>query len=177
MLVAGPSGGGKTTTLYSALGAIAAQRRSAHLSLEDPIEQRLRLAGIPVDQIELCPERGLDGEAALSAALRQDVDVVAVGELRTPAEASLAVKAAHTGRLVLAGLHAGSTDEALQRMRDLNVDSALLEQTVLGVLHQRLETRPCPSHLNQGCAQCRGLGRVRQLTATLWVRPARREAQ
>ena len=170
VLIAGPSGGGKTTTLYSALAAVAAQRRSAHLSLEDPVEQRLRMAGIPVDQIELCPERGLTGEAALSAALRQDVDVLAVGELRTAAEASLAVKAAHTGRLVLAGLHAGSTGEALQRMRDLGVEAALLDQTVLAVVHQRLQTRPCAAHATSGCAPCRGLGRVRVLNASLWIR-------
>lgn len=164
VLIAGPSGAGKTTTLYSALAAIAAQRQSAHLSLEDPVEQRLRLAGIPVDQIELSPEQGLTGEAALSAALRQDVDVLAVGELRTAAEAALAVKAAHTGRLVLAGLHAGSPSEALQRMRDLDVDPKLLDQTVRAVLHQRLVTTACVP-----CAACRGLGRVRTVQASLWT--------
>jgi len=80
------------------------------------VEQRLRVAGVPVAQVELSPERGLTGEAALVAALRQDLDVLAVGEIRTGPEAELAVRAAHTGRLVLAGVHAGSTTEARQRL-------------------------------------------------------------
>ncbi len=138
LLVAGATGAGKTTTLYAALKHLAALRPGAHLSLEDPVEQRLRVAGIPVSQVELSPERGLTGEAALVAALRQDIDVLAVGEVRTTGEAALALKAAHTGRLVLAGLHAGSTAEALQRLLDLRADEAVLKKTLVGVLHQSL---------------------------------------
>ncbi|HVE86024.1 MAG TPA: ATPase, T2SS/T4P/T4SS family, partial [Myxococcales bacterium] len=177
VLVAGASGAGKTTTLYSSLEYVAGQRRSAHLSIEDPIEQRLRVAGVPVDQMELCPERGLTGEAALVAALRQDVDVVAVGEVRTAAEAELAVKAAHTGRLVLAGIHAGSAEEALQRLGDLGVESAMVRKTVLAILHQRLRTVPCPSHVPD-CRECGGLGRRRAVEAelVLLAGDARREA-
>lgn len=166
LLVAGPSGGGKTTTLYAALQQLSTQRQGAHLSLEDPVEQRLRVAGVPVDQVELSPERGLTGEAALVAALRQDVDVLCVSEVRTGAEAQLAVKAAHTGRLVLAGLHAGSTREALQRLEDLGVEPSLITQTVVGVLHQRLVSRPCPSHTGASCSACRGAGRVRVVEAS-----------
>lgn len=169
VLVAGPSGGGKTTTLYAALSHVARLRSTAHLSLEDPVEQRLRLAGIAVDQIELSPERGLTAEAALVAALRQDVDVIAVGEIRTPAEASLAVQAAHTGRLVLAGVHAGSAAEASQRLRDLGVEPALLKKTLRGVLHQRLLTTPCPQHQTSACARCGGRGKVRALTCEMRV--------
>jgi general secretion pathway protein E len=138
IVVAGPSGAGKTTTIYAALAHLASRRAQAHLSLEDPVEQRLRVAGIPVDQVELCPERGLTAEAALAAALRQDVDVLAVGEVRTAAEAGLAVRAAHTGRLVLAGLHAGSASEAVRRLEDLGCDPTVLAVTLRGVLHQRL---------------------------------------
>ncbi|MFT3711912.1 MAG: ATPase, T2SS/T4P/T4SS family [Archangium sp.] len=139
ILVAGASGAGKTTTLYAALAHVAKQRGGAHLSLEDPVEQRLRVAGIPVAQVELCPERGLTAESALVAALRQDLDVLAVGEIRTAAEAQLAVRAAHTGRLVLAGLHAGTPDEATQRMLELGVERAVLEKTLLATLHQSLQ--------------------------------------
>ncbi|WP_288044062.1 ATPase, T2SS/T4P/T4SS family, partial [Sphingomonas sp.] len=128
VLIAGPSGGGKTTTVYAALAYLAARRSGAHLSIEDPVEQRLRLAGIPVDQVELSPERGLDAEAALVGALRQDVDVVALSEIRTAGEAALAVKAAHTGRLVVAGLHAGSATEARQRMLDLDADPPAIDR-------------------------------------------------
>jgi type II secretory ATPase GspE/PulE/Tfp pilus assembly ATPase PilB-like protein len=169
VLVAGPSGGGKTTTVYAALAAVAARRSGAHLSIEDPVEQRLRLAGVPVDQVELDPERGLTAESALVGALRQDVDVVALGEVRTAAEADLALQAAHTGRLVLAGVHAGSAAEARQRMLDLGADPSVLEATLRGVLHQRLETQPCPEGAATDCARCGGSGRVRRPTTELWL--------
>ncbi|MFH1463599.1 MAG: ATPase, T2SS/T4P/T4SS family [Pseudomonadota bacterium] len=172
VLVAGPSGAGKTTTLYATLAHLAARRSEAHLSIEDPVEQRLRMAGIPVDQVELCPERGLTGEAALVGALRQDVDVLAVGELRTAREAALALEAAHTGRLVLAGLHAGSGTEATRRLLDLGVQPRVLQTSLLGVLHQRLEVRPCPACLGTGCPACGGLGRHRVAVATLTEPPA-----
>ncbi len=169
VLIAGPSGGGKTTTVYAALDHLGARRGGAHLSIEDPVEQRLRLAGIPVDQVELCPERGLTAEAALVGALRQDIDVVALAEVRTPAEAKLAVEAAHTGRLVLAGIHAGSTGEARQRMLDLGADGSVLDATLHGVLHQGLEAAPCPDGEDPGCRRCRGTGRVRVPVAELWI--------
>ncbi len=165
VLVSGASGSGKTTTLYAALGHLAAHRAGAHLSLEDPVEQRLRAAGIRVDQIELEPSRGLTAEAMLVAALRQDVDVLCVGEVRTPAEARLAVEAAHTGRLVLAGLHAGSGAEARTRMLDLGVDAKLLSATLKGVLHQRLSPAACECGARGGCPMCHGVGRRQTLSA------------
>jgi len=154
-LVAGPSGGGKTTTVYAALAHLAATRDGAHLSIEDPVEQRLRVAGIPVDQVELSPERGLTAEVALAGALRQDVDVVALAEVRTEGEAALALRAAHTGRLVIAGVHAGSPDEARTRMLDLGAEGPVLEATLRGILHQRLELD----------------GGDRRPAATLWEAP------
>jgi len=165
MLVAGSTGAGKTTTLYAALEHLARTRRGAHLSLEDPVEQRLRVAGIPVDQIEIEPSRGLTSGALLAAALRQDVDVIAVGEIRTPADARLALEAAHTGRLVLAGVHAGSPAEARQRLVDLGADPALLDAALRGVLFQELETVDCGC--GAGCERCRGALRVRRLRAEL----------
>lgn len=170
IIIAGPSGGGKTTTVYAALSFLTARRSGAHLSIEDPVEQRLRVAGIPVDQVELCPSRGLTAEAALVGALRQDVDVVALGEVRRPAEAALALEAAHTGRLVIVGLHAGSTAEASQRMRDLGVDPAVLAQTLRGVLHQHLVPAPCPDGDETDCPRCGGSGQIRLPAATLWTR-------
>lgn len=168
LVVAGPSGGGKTTTLYSALAHVAAQRKSAHLSIEDPVEQRLRLAGVPVDQLELCPERGVTGAVALAAALRQDVDVLAVGEVRSAAEAQLALQAAHTGRLVLAGVHAGSCAEARLRLEELGCDPGVLRDSLRAVLHQRLRTVDCAAHAPSGCSRCAGVGRVRVVDAGLW---------
>ena len=170
LVVAGPSGAGKTTTLYAALAHLARRRAGAHLSLEDPVEQRLRVAGVPVDQVELCPERGLTAEAALVAALRQDVDVLCVAEIRTPAEARLALQAAHTGRLVLAGLHAGSVAEARARLLELGLEQRQLDDTLGCVLHQRLETVRCDD-ASPGCPRCHGLGRLRSLSAQLWTAP------
>lgn len=169
VLIAGPSGGGKTTTVYAALSYLSSRRGGAHLSIEDPVEQRLRVAGIGVDQVELNPSRGLTAEAALVGALRQDVDVLALGEIRRASEAALALEAAHTGRLVVAGLHAGSAQEASQRMCDLGADPAVLRETLRGVLHQRLTTVPCPLGDAPDCPRCRGIGRVRVPSATLWI--------
>ncbi len=170
IIIAGPSGGGKTTTVYAALSFLTRHRDGAHLSIEDPVEQRLRVAGIPVDQVELCPERGLTAEAALVGALRQDVDVIALGEVRRPAEAALALEAAHTGRLVIIGLHAGSTAEASQRMTDLGADPTVLRQTLRGVLHQHLVAVPCPDGDDVDCPRCGGTGQLRVPAATLWTR-------
>ncbi len=166
VVVAGPSGGGKTTTLYAALAHVATSRGGAHVSIEDPVEQRLRVAGIPVDQVELVPERGLTAEKVLAGVLRQDVDVVALGEFRTPGEARLALEAAHTGRLVLAGLHAGDCADARQRLLDLGVEPGVLDSTLRGVLHQELRTVSC---CVGGCPRCAGVGRVVRAEATLWV--------
>jgi general secretion pathway protein E len=171
ILVAGGTGAGKTTTLYAALGHLARTRRGAHLSLEHPVEQRLRAAAIPVDQVELAPERGFTAEAALVAALRQDVDVLSVGEIRTPSEARLAIEAAHTGRLVLAGIHAGSIAEARQRMIDLGVDERLLSTTLRGVLWQALAVRRCGCAEPARCGRCRGSGRERHCVAHFESRP------
>lgn len=171
LLVAGPSGAGKTTTLYAALLYLAKRRGGAHLSLEDPVEQRLRLAGVDVDQVELDPERGLTAEVALAGALRQDVDLLSVGEIRTPAEAELALRAAHTGRLVLAGIHAGSAAEAVQRMLDLGADPGVLDLTLRAVLHQRLRTVACDACEGLACPRCQGHGRKRVLNAMFDVHP------
>jgi len=182
VVVAGATGAGKTTTMYAALAEIASRRGGAHVSLEDPVEQRLRAAGIPVDQIELDPERGRTAESMLAALLRQDVDVVAVGEVRTPAEAKLAVHAAHTGRLVWCGLHASTIDEARQRLLDLEVDPAVLGTTLRAVLVQRLVTVPCDgidatsagAACDDRCPRCRGRGRRRRLELSIWHHAVRR---
>lgn len=171
VLVAGSSGAGKTTTMYAALAHLAQSRGGAHLSLEDPVEQRLRVAGISVAQVELSPERGLTGEAALVAALRQDLDVLAVGEIRTSSEAELALKAAHTGRLVLAGIHSGSAEEARQRLIELGAERSVLETTLIGILHQRLETQTCLVCEGDVCARCSGLRQVRVPVGVLELRP------
>lgn len=172
VLVSGPSGSGKTTTLYAALTHLSQTRRGAHLSIEAPIEQRLRTAGIAVDQLEVDAVSGRSAEALLTAALSQNVDVLALGEIETAEQARLAVKAAHTGRLVLAGLHARSPKEARQRMVELGVDAAMLERTLRGVMQQTLKSTPCGCNQSGLCGSCRGVGRRRQIVAQLDPLPA-----
>jgi len=90
--------------------------------------------------------------------------VLCVGEVRSNAEAELALKAAHTGRLVLAGLHAGSAREARQRMLDLGADPRLLQASLVGVLHQRLEPSAC--ECGGSCRRCEGSGRALKVVAS-----------
>lgn len=127
-----------------------------------------RLAGFAVDQVELVPERGLTGEWLLAAALRQDVDVIGVGEIRTATETRLAIEAAATGRLVIAGIHAGSVEDARQRMIDLGVEPPRLRASLRGVIHQSLRTVDCDCAPSlAACAECGGHSRRRRLIATV----------
>ena len=166
VLIAGSTGAGKTTTLYALLAHLARRRRGAHLSLEQPIECDLRSAGVEVDQVELDPERGLSADALLVAALRQDVDVIALGEIRTSADAATAVQAARTGRLVLAALHAGGVMPARRRLEDLGVSARDVEDCVVAILHQELTSDACGCAA--GCTECRGTQHRQTLRAQWW---------
>ncbi|GIW86584.1 MAG: hypothetical protein KatS3mg108_0908 [Isosphaeraceae bacterium] len=140
VVVAGPAGSGKTTTLYAMLRELAAgpERRSL-VSLEDPIE--VAVAG--VSQTQVRPGSGLDLASAIRAVLRQDPEVIAVGEMRDPATAEAAFQAALTGHLVLTTFHAGSAADVVGRCLDLGVEPYILRSTLVGVLAQRLVRRLC----------------------------------
>jgi len=138
ILVTGPTGSGKTFTLYSGLSALNVPEKNV-CSVEDPVE--IPLDGINQTQIQ--PRSGLDFNRVLRALLRQDPDVIMVGEIRDAETASIAVKAAQTGHLVLSTLHTNSTAETLTRLRQMDIPGYLLGPALQLVVAQRLVRRLC----------------------------------
>ncbi|SDZ89122.1 GspE/PulE family protein [Rubrimonas cliftonensis] len=173
ILVTGPTGSGKTTTLYAALGRLNTPERKI-VTVEDPVEYQID----GVNQIQARPRIGLGFAEALRAILRQDPDVIMIGEIRDAETARIAVQAALTGHLVLATLHANSAAAAVTRLRDMGVPEYLIAATLVGAVAQRLVRRLCPDcarpeepalaarldpggagHLAPGgCAACGGAG-------------------
>jgi type IV pilus assembly protein PilB len=139
LLVTGPTGSGKSTTLYSALHACRAQHLNI-MTVEDPIEYHLD----GVTQVEVHPEAGTTFAAVLRALLRQDPNIILVGEMRDAETARIAVEASLTGHLVMSSLHTNGALEAIARMRDMGIEPYALANGLLGVLHQRLVQRTCP---------------------------------
>ncbi|HCG70406.1 MAG TPA: hypothetical protein DE147_08090 [Gammaproteobacteria bacterium] len=138
ILVTGPTGSGKTQTLYSALQWLNAEHRNISTA-EEPIE--IPLTGI--NQVAIRPSIGLDFAATLRALLRQDPDVMMVGEIRDDATASMAIRAAQTGHLVLSTLHTNSARATLLRLNQLGVSERDLTESLTLVLAQRLLRRLC----------------------------------
>ena len=138
LLATGPTGSGKTTTLYAALGLREAAAEKI-VTVEDPVEYQL--AG--VTQVPVQRQAGVTFGAALRSILRQDPDVVMVGEMRDPETAEIAVQAAMTGHLVFSTLHTNDAVGAIPRLLDLGVPEYLVTATVEGVLAQRLVRRVC----------------------------------
>src|SRR5262249_9208142 len=138
-LVTGPTGSGKTTTLYAAL-----QRREAStekiITVEDPIEYQLP----GITQMPVHRQAGVTFASALRAILRQDPDVVMIGEMRDQETAEIAVQAAMTGHLVFSTLHTNDAISAIPRLLDLGIPDYLVAATLEGVLAQRLVRRVCP---------------------------------
>lgn len=167
VLATGPTGSGKTTTLHSGL-ALRASDREKLVSVEDPIEYLVE----GVTQVPVLPGAGVTFATALRSILRQDPDVVMVGEMRDVETTSIAIQAALTGHLVLSTLHTNDAVSAVTRLLDLGVRPFLLAATLSGVLAQRLVRRLCfacraqgaahplvRSHfIARGCSQCRGTG-------------------
>ena len=140
ILVTGPTGSGKTTTLYTALSMLNSSERKV-FTVEDPIEYQLS----GVNQIQVQPKIGLTFAAALRSILRQDPDIIMVGEIRDLETAQIAIQAALTGHLVLSTVHTNSASATLTRLLDMGVEKYLLASTVKGVLAQRLVRRLCPT--------------------------------
>jgi type II secretory ATPase GspE/PulE/Tfp pilus assembly ATPase PilB-like protein len=139
VLSTGPTGSGKTTTLYAAIEMIRTGREKI-LTVEDPVEYEL--AGVP--QVPVNEKVGVTFATALRALLRQDPDIIYVGEIRDPETAQIATQAALTGHLVLSTLHTNDAPTALTRLLDLDVAAYLVASTVDAVLAQRLVRRICP---------------------------------
>ena len=177
VLATGPTGSGKTTTLYGLLKELSTKDNKV-ITLEDPVENVLE----GVTQISTHAKIGLTFEAGLRSILRQDPDIVLVGEIRDRETASIAIEASMTGHIVLSTLHTVGSVESITRLIDLGVDGYLIGDTLKGIVAQRLVRRICPScsievkvdggvlaelgitdpdatfHEGIGCDQCRNLG-------------------
>jgi len=180
LLVTGPTGSGKTTTLYAALSKIDAQANKI-ITVEDPVEYQLE----GINQIQVHPQINLTFANALRSILRQDPDIIMIGEMRDGETAQIAVQSALTGHLVLSTLHTNTAAGAITRMQDMGVESYLITSSVNGVLAQRLVRTLCshckesyqpgaellastglgrfcppgqPIYRAVGCAQCRQSG-------------------
>ncbi|HEU4647896.1 MAG TPA: GspE/PulE family protein [Gemmatimonadales bacterium] len=178
LLATGPTGSGKTTTLYAALGLRHPEREKI-ITVEDPVEYHLD----GITQVPVHAKAGVTFAAALRSILRQDPDVLMVGEMRDGETAAIAVQAAMTGHLVFSTLHTNDAVSALTRLVDLKVEPYMIAATVEGILAQRLVRRVCPEcreryrpdpgsvallagkpigqvvlERGRGCTHCRGTG-------------------
>ena len=142
ILLTGPSSSGKTTTIYALLREILARRTPAPhvVTIEDPVERRLPR----VSQTEIAPHRGMTFESALRSLLRQDPEVIMVGEVRDAETARTAIQAGLTGHLVVSTIHSGTAAGVFTRLLDMGVEPYLAASSVTGVLAQRLVRVVCP---------------------------------
>ncbi len=139
ILITGPTGSGKSTTLYTALTRLNTPERKI-ITIEDPVEYQLN----GVNQIQAKPQIGLTFSSALRSIVRQDPDVIMIGEMRDLETAKIAVQSALTGHLVLSTLHTNDAAGGLARLLDMGLDDYLLTSTVNGILAQRLVRKLCP---------------------------------
>ncbi len=180
ILVTGPTGSGKSTTLYTALRTLASPELNL-VTIEDPIENIYE----DFNQIAVQPAIGITFDTVLRSVLRQDPDVIMVGEIRDRETAAHAVQAALTGHLVLSTLHTNDAPSAVSRLRDLGVEPFLISSVLVGIMAQRLVRKICsacdevrdmapeellalkinpgqrtniPIHYGKGCPECRGTG-------------------
>lgn len=154
ILVVGPTGCGKTTTLYAILNEINSPEKNI-ITIEDPVEYHIE----GINQVSVNPEHELSFAQALRSSLRQDPDVILVGEIRDEETASIAVRSALTGHLVLSTLHSTNAVTTIQRLVNLGVDIDILAETLKVILSQRLVRRRC-DHSDDVvyCPKCKGSG-------------------
>ena len=139
ILITGPTGSGKTTTLYASLNTINSTEKNI-ITIEDPVEYRLNL----IRQTQINPKAGITFATAIKSILRQDPDIIMVGEIRDLETAETAIRAASTGHLVFSTLHTNDAPGALTRLMDMGVQPYLTSSSVEGVLAQRLVRTICP---------------------------------
>jgi MSHA biogenesis protein MshE len=140
ILVTGPTGSGKTTTLYAALSELNV-RESKIVTVEDPVEYRLER----INQVQVNPRIGLTFASVLRSALRQDPDIIMLGEMRDAETVEIGVSAAMTGHLVLSTLHTNDTISTATRLMDMGVEGYLLASTLRTIIAQRLVRKVCAS--------------------------------
>jgi general secretion pathway protein E len=161
LLVVGPTGSGKTTTLYCAMNMINSQEKKI-ITIEDPIEYQIS----GVTQMQVKPAIDLTFANGLRHIVRQDPDIILVGEIRDRETADIAINAALTGHLVLSTLHTNDAPGAITRLIDMGVEGFLIASALVGVLSQRLVRQICPDCEGSGtgdsnkgqCRTCTGTG-------------------
>jgi general secretion pathway protein E len=153
VLVTGPTGSGKTTTLYAALALLNADETKI-FTAEDPIEYNIK----GINQILVRPQIGLDFASILRSVLRQDPDIIMVGEMRDSETAKIAVQASLTGHLVLSTLHTNSAAASITRLRDMGIENFLIASTLRAIVAQRLVRKSCTVHSPNNCQNCKGTG-------------------
>lgn len=170
ILVTGPTGSGKTTTLYSALNYVKNEMLNI-MTVEDPIEYKLE----GISQTQVAPEIGFDFANSLRSILRQDPDVILIGEIRDEETLSIALRSAITGHLVLSTLHTNSALSSIVRLKDLGAETYMIISSLNLVIAQRLVRRLCPNcksflktgvinnkkinfYHSKGCEKCNGTG-------------------
>src|SRR5262249_18882221 len=163
ILLTGPSGSGKTTTIYACLRHLVRLGEGRHIvTIEDPVEQVIE----GVSQSQARPGTEFDFARGLRSLLRQDPEVIMIGEVRDPETAAIAIEAALTGHLVFSTLHAGSACGVIGRLLEMSIESYLITSGLRGILNQRLVRRLCASCRRQvdsaweavGCEQCTQTG-------------------
>ena len=140
LLVTGPTGSGKSTTLYTALSELNTDGVNI-ITVEDPVEANID----GINQVQVNPKAELTFASALRSILRQDPDIIMIGEIRDGETASIAVQASITGHLVVSTLHTNSAASSITRLEDMGVESYLIADSVIGVIAQRLVRRLCPT--------------------------------
>jgi type II secretory ATPase GspE/PulE/Tfp pilus assembly ATPase PilB-like protein len=166
LLLTGPAGSGKTTTIYACLRFLAELGGRHVITMEDPVEQVLP----GVMQTEVAEARGLTFAVAARHLLRQDPQVLVIGEIRDDETASLVVRAALTGHLVISTLHAGSCQGVFERLLVMCPDRYAVIAVVELVLNQRLLRRRCAACAGKGCAACLQTGYRGRLPVAEWLR-------
>ncbi len=157
ILVTGPTGSGKTTTLYTMLKHLQCQARGVITTLEDPVEKPL----YGIRQSSINPAAGYGFLQGLKAILRQDPNIILIGEIRDAATAECVINAAYTGHLVLSSLHTHDVHSTLLRLKSLGCDDYLLAYVLKGIIAQKLIPNPCTcqNNLNKsGCTECNHTG-------------------
>ena len=176
ILVSGPAGSGKTTTLYACLRELVSGSNSplSIVSLEDPVESVI--AGVAQSQVR--PSSGFDYATGLRSLMRQDPEVIMVGEIRDRETAEIVLQASLTGQLVLTTFHAGNACEAVGRLVDMGIEPYLVRSALLGILSQRLLRQTCPScsgeanaPSSQPCVECHQTGYVGRGAIAEWLDP------
>ncbi|WP_072681563.1 GspE/PulE family protein [Arcobacter sp. LA11] len=153
VLVSGPTGSGKSTTLYSLIKKFDFETKKI-ITIEDPVEYKLS----QVQQISVNDDIGLEFKTVLKNILRQDPDIILIGEIRDKYSLDIALQASLTGHLVLASIHANSSIETLSRLIDLKADSYLLSTTLRYIISQRLVLNICEHCNKEGCEKCNFTG-------------------